>query len=442
MFRLGLSLSIMRNLEIINDELILPFKKSDKKNKFMNQRDLKEYIVKLNDRNIQRQRETGFTLYAIIGSIVFCVFYLIDNIEIAFSICTKTNFLNFAAFMANAVFIFSFFYFSYGSATRRQTLTKIFPYKTPLSLSIGDFPLIISYLSISIINFCLIGQSQNNWHKYFFGIFGFLTLLNCLLPYGIMLYGSYSRSQKKKKGHSIEEFDFTFFNKGLISAISKGFLFYAIVLSLFWLWVVHMVEFAIKPNDIGSISKYVILYFALFYLIMKAMDIKSKEHNNNQLEDFEKEIFFENISNEDIAKKYEKDFDGIPFSKWITEKQLEIANFYDLKRSDFVKQAILLQDVDNVDVKQFPYEVSGRLQDVVKNQINLLNETNDFVQRISVAFNNLKNFSSLNEEELDKLNFVQNFLNQSIMSFNRQYSNLSHQIQISQNRNIGIAPTQ
>lgn len=46
----------------------------------MAERDLKDYIVKLNDRNIQRQRETGFTLYAILGAIIFCIFYLIDNI--------------------------------------------------------------------------------------------------------------------------------------------------------------------------------------------------------------------------------------------------------------------------------------------------------------------------------------------------------------------------
>ena len=164
------------------------------------------------------------------------------------------------------------------------------------------------------------------------------------------------------------------------------------------------------------------------------MDIKSKEHDNNQLEDFEKEIFFENISNEDIAKRYEKDFDGIPFSKWITEKQVEIMDFFDKRRQAFLAQNLLLINVDTIDKTKLSYEFTGRLQDVINNQANILTETIDFVQRISTAFNDLKNFSSLNEEEVDRLNFVQNYLNQLINSFNIQYSNLSAQIDSRQSK--------
>lgn len=400
----------------------------------MEKRDLKDYIVKLNDRNIQRQRETGFTLYAIWGSIVFCVFYLIDNIEIPFGIYTNNKFLNVAVFSANAIFIISLFYFSYGTATRRQTLTKIFPYKRPFNIDISDYPFFILYLTISILNFWLLGQQQNTWHKIFLWIFMLLTFLNVLSPFVIKLFGNLSRRRKKKKGHTIEEFDFTFFNKKVIRIFSIIFLSYATILSVYWFFVAFKIHFCLNSKQIAAISKYLVIYFAFLFLIKKAMEIKSKEHDNNQLEDFEKEIFFENISNEDIAKRYEKDYDGIPFSKWITEKQLEIMDFFENKRQDFLAQNLLLINVDKIDMTALPYEFTGRLQDIINNQANILTETIDFVQRISNAFNDLKNFSSLNEEEVDRLNYVQNYLNQLINSLNIQYNYLSAQIESRQGK--------
>src|SRR5690606_18778264 len=118
---------------------------------------------------------------------------------------------------------------------------------------------------------------------------------------------------------------------------------------------------------------------------------------------------------------------------WITEKQIEITNFFAQKREAFLVQNVMLTGIDNIDKSHFPYEFSGRLQDIVDSQTNILTETSDFIQKISKAFTDLKNFSSLNEEEVDKLNFVQNYFNQLIMAFNNQYSNLSRQIEERQN---------
>lgn len=400
----------------------------------MSERDLKDYIVKLNDRNIQRQRESGFTLYAIIGAIVFCVFHLLDNIEIATQIKNDIKHLNVSVFVSNAIFVLSFFYLSYDTATRRQTLTKIFPYKRPLDIEISDYPFFISYLTISFLNFVILFQNQNIWHKIFVLTFGILTLLNVLSPFAIKLFRVYKRKKKKKKGYSIEEFDFTFFNKKIIRIISISILCWATLLSAFWIFVATKVDFSLEPQLISNTSKYVIIFFALLYLTKKAMDIKSKEHDNNELEDFEKEIFFQNISNKEIKSKYEKDFDGIPFSKWISDKHIEMMNFFETKHQEFLAQDILIIDINSIDKSKLTFEFSGRLQTIISNQANILRETTDFVQRISGAFKDLKNFSSLNEDEVRHLNYVQNYLNQLINGFNIQYSNLSKQIQTQQER--------
>jgi len=400
----------------------------------MSERDLKEYIVKLNDRNIQRQRESGFTLYAIIGAIVFCVFYLLDNIETATLIRKDIKYLNIAVFVSNAIFVLSYFYLSYGTATRQQTLTKIFPYKRPFEIEISDYPFFIFYLTISYLNFVEVFQSQNLWHKVFLLIFAILTLLNVLFPFVIKIYLFFRLIKKKKKGHSIEEFDFTLFNKDVIRTFAISFLIYATILSAYWMFIVNKVNFDLEPKFISGTSKYMIIYFALLYLAKKAMDIKSKEHNNNQLEDFEKEIFFQNISNDEIKNKFEKDFDGIPFSKWITDKQIEIMNFFNNKRQEFLNQDILISEINSIDKTNLTFEFSGRLQIIINNQANILDETTDFVQRISGAFRDLKNFSSLDDDEISRLNYVHNYLNQLITAFNHQYNNLSKQIQTVQNK--------
>lgn len=400
----------------------------------MSERDLKDYIVKLNDRNIQRQRESGFTLYAIIGAIVFCVFHLLDNIEIAILIRNDIKHLNIAVFVSNAIFVLSIFYFSYRSATRRHTLTKIFPYKRPLDIEISDYPLFIFCLTISFLNFVTLNQNQNTWHEIFLLTFGILTLSNFLSPFVINLYGFYKRKKKKKKGHSIEEFDFTFFNKTVIRIFSISSIVYATFLSVYWIFVANKIDFTLETKLISSTSKYVIIYFSLLYLTKKAMDIKSKDHNNNQLEDFEKEIFFQNISNEEIKTKYEKDFDGIPFSKWINDKHIEIINFFDAKQQEFLALDLLIIDVNSIDKTNLTFEFSGRLQMIINNQANILTETTDFVQRIASSFKDLKNFSSLDENEVSRLNYVREYLNQLINAFNNQYINLSKQIEKEQNR--------
>jgi hypothetical protein len=400
----------------------------------MSERDLKDYIVKLNDRNIQRQRESGFTLYTIIGAIIFCFIHLLDNFEIAIRIINDLKHLYITVIVSNAIFLFSFFYLSYNSATRKITLTKIFPFKRPFDFEIGYYIFFIFYLTISIFNFILLPKVQHIWHIIFLLIFGILTLLNVISPFVIKFFESKKINEKKKKGYSIEEFDFTFFNESLSKNISIVLFCWAITLFVFWIFILYNIDFNLETKLISSTSKYVLVYFALLYLIKKALDLKSKEQENYQLEYFEKEIFFQNISNDEIKNKFENDFDGIPFSKWISNKHIEIINFFEIKSQEFISQDILINELNTIEKTKYTFEFSGRLQSIIDNQSKYLKETTDFVQRISVAFNDLKNFSSLNDDEINQLNYVHNYLNQSINGFNILYNNLSSHIILQQNR--------
>jgi hypothetical protein len=392
------------------------------------ERDLKEYIVKLNDRNIQRQRETGFTMYAILGAVIYCLLYTIDKIDTAIKIFNDSRYLEISVFASDATFSMFLLILSFGISSRQQRLTKIFPYKRPLQIDIADFPIFLILAIICFLNFFLLQDIEQLFKKFCLWFFGILTGLNIISPFVINLVGIYRRWKKEKKGKTVEEIDFTMFNKKIIRIASLSYLLYATLLLSLLFGAVSFSRITIEPNEIVKLIKYSLIFYSLLYLIKLFIDLKEKEHENNRLEDFEKEIFFDNISNDEIVKKFEKDFDGIPFSKWIIVRRGDIKTFFDQQKQQFLDQEILMIEVDQIDKKSLPFEHSGRLRTIIRNQQIMLNQASDFVQRLSNVFSNLKNFSSLNDDELNTLNFVQQYLNQNIATFNNLYRNLANQI--------------
>ncbi|MES2727254.1 MAG: hypothetical protein V4643_09145, partial [Bacteroidota bacterium] len=119
---------------------------------------------------------------------------------------------------------------------------------------------------------------------------------------------------------------------------------------------------------------------------------------------------------------------GVPFSKWITNKHMEVIDFFDRKRQEFISCDILIIDLDNISKNTLQFEYNGRLNKIIAEQARLNKETDDFIQKLSSTFNNLKTFASLNDVEIQDLNYVQSFLNNNNRGFNNLYFNLSKQI--------------
>ena len=172
-------------------------------------KDLRDYIIKLNDRNIQRQRETGFTLYAILGAIIYCIYFLIDNIEVIFVIKTSDDYYLISVITSNILFALFFLYVSYQTKTRKKQITKIFPYHEPLKIEFVDLPVILIFAIIAYINFSSIQLSPSKLFTCFLSVFGTLSALNLVSPFIAVLFRKIRLYQKKKRGNSIEKIDFT-----------------------------------------------------------------------------------------------------------------------------------------------------------------------------------------------------------------------------------------
>lgn len=392
-------------------------------------KDLRDYIVKLNDRNIQRQRETGFTLYAILGAIIYCIYFLIDNLNALFIIKKTYDYFLVMTITSNLLFALFILSMSFHIKTRKKRITKIFPYQVPLKIEFSDIPIFLTFAIISYLNFFSIQFSPFKIFTWFLSVFGVIVTLNLVSPFVAVLIRQIKLYRKQKKGHSVEKIDFTAFNQTTIKTFSISFFLYSIVLFTLAGISIANSDLKFEVTQFSLIIKYTIIFYGFLYLVKLAIDIRTLQNRHTELEDFEKEIFFEKLSDEEIAKRFEHEFDGIPFSKWLTDKQNEIINHFDTKRQEFLKSDLLLLNIDQIDKNKMPHEYIGRLDSVINEQSRLLSETSDFVQKISSAFKNLRNFGSLNDAEFVQLNYIQTLLQNNISSFNITYHNLTNKIE-------------
>lgn len=387
------------------------------------ERDIKEYIVKLNDRNIQRQRESGFTLYAIGAIIIYILFYLIDNIGIAKLIVKNSSAFNIATITTNLCLSVSYFFLGYLLSIRTVRITKIFPFQKPLSRDFSDF-LIFTFLFISaIINFIGLQQYQNYPHAIFQSTFLFLAIANILVP-PILRY--YIEWEKDRKDYTIESIDFTYFNVSTSKKMSVWLVVIFMLLTILTLYTCTTLNFKIDSNS-ALVIKYTLHFFGLLICLKIASSIKEKIENNSHLEDFEMEIYFENLSNEKIIEIYEADFNGMPIKRWISKKDTEIEEFFETKKKEFLAQNVRINDLvqrENTTSNDYTYI----FYDVVKNQSVILENAKEFVKRLDNVFKDISNYSSITSEETESLTGIQVSLNEKIKNFNNEYSHISRRI--------------
>ncbi|MFT3794835.1 hypothetical protein [Flavobacterium sp.] len=393
----------------------------------MSERDLKEYIVKLNDRNIQRQRESGFTLYAVGAAIIYCMIYLVENITLFYKIFITENLLNVVIFTANIFQIFIYIFIAYQISTRIVRTTKIFPFQKPLRVDFSDFLLFFAFLVFFILNLLGLQQYQNISHIIFLSSFLTISLANILFPWIIKLIQELGLIKKKKKGETIEVIDFTYFNSEATEMMKKSLLIYSsiliIVTSLAWI----NFNFKIDFKEIPPIVKFTLHFFTLLLLLKIGSSIKEKQDHNILLEDFEKEIFFENLTNEKIMEKYENDFDGLSAIRWIEIKEKEVFEFFEIRRKEFLAENLRITAMSNMENLNSS-EFNSRFYDVITNQSSSINLTKDFVKNFNNSFKSLRIFSSLNDYETERLNYLQSLLNQKILNYNHQYNNIDKRL--------------
>lgn len=382
----------------------------------MEKRDLKDYIVKLNDRNIQRQRESGFTLYAIAAAAIYCVFYLIDNIHIAYYFDLQEN-LKVVVFTANLLFIVSLFHIAYLSTVNRTLVAKIFPYQEPLSFDLGDVSFVISYASISMLNIYVYSKYFDTIFIVFLVVFAVIPMLNAITPIVITIFKQVRKLIRKKKNQSSEAIDYTI-SYNLANKMGLILATYGTALTILYFYTWKSTFFETDPQTMSEIIKFTLCVFSLIYLFNIAIEIHGKQNYNHLLEEFEKEIFYENIDNDEIAKRSELLFFGIPIKKWLDDKEREIEAFFDDRRKEFLAQSVRIMSIESLTKQDDLDTLVNTIQDGNAESMRI---AKDYVQKINRNFGNLNQFAHLDKEEENQLNEILLNLNTKIRAYNIEY---------------------
>ncbi|MCB9234048.1 MAG: hypothetical protein H6581_20495 [Bacteroidia bacterium] len=383
---------------------------------------IQDYIVKLNDRNIQNEKISGFTLYGILGAMVFCLFYVFDNLGILKGMILDTNNFSLGIVVANIMFVISLLFLSYRSAITKGRHTKVYPYQDSLEIDLDDYPFFTCLGILSLSNFWNLNHSQNSFHTTYLLVFGVITGLNVLSPFAILFTRMIKRRNKRKKGFTIENIDFTWFSNKTRKVLSFYLTGYTILLSLLSVFIFFQIQFDLKEQIVAETAKMVFVLFGFCILIIMAMRKMWNQSFNQNLEEFEKEIFFEDLSGEEIINRFENEFHGIPLHKWIIRKKAEIETFFSEKVDGANKFDILIEKVFEINRENMPHEFQGRLNELTLEYDKEIKEVTDFVQKTQSHFKAIRNFSSINDEENKKFYQVSREFQENINVYNQRIS--------------------
>lgn len=284
-----------------------------KKNK-LTQKDWLEYLDNLNIREISKRNSSGFTTWALFGLIGFISFRVLDilptvcmDIERVFLIkLFMTNFFN----LCIVISVFMVFLAMTPRLYKRKIYT-IFMWNTYVFVrAVLFFIYIIGFFSNIYIAFVLKNYKLNILPYRFFTIYVTVFII------GILINIFFT-----KKENNMPRIDsgYLYNNPKHINLVKNIYLFFCLVLSLSLAFSIYQ----IMQNY--NILNYLIILKLVFYLITFIGAIILLVFNiiilirNIGLEDFERKIMLQNLSENEIVKEFIDKFVGKDITQWLKE---------------------------------------------------------------------------------------------------------------------------
>ena len=260
---------------------------------------MKEFISKLNDRNLQRKRESGLTSYVIYSIFILILYKLFTNTE--FLLITTEyepknlkNFLWLFCFTFNALFNLGYtINYLFPNISVFENIRLLKKSKTDyyvylsflLSFPLGLFLICYTYFTIPI--------KSTLFHIY--SLYILLTNLAGIYNAGKLYFNSKKNelivSQNKKQNSIIPN----------IIDILLSFLIIAISS-----YYIYIQDISYKAEFI----KILILLYLGYAVVEKIIQVNIKDQYYTKLEDFEYEIKLKNLGNEEISREFQDQFLG------------------------------------------------------------------------------------------------------------------------------------
>lgn len=344
----------------------------------MDRETLISYISKLNDRNLQQQQASGFTLWAILGLIAYLILGLSDKIPLIYN-STELKFylVIFSAGVIDFLILICLLIFSIIEYSTPFGKRKFFSTVDSKSSFMSIFPFCFIVFVFSIINFIAANLVETiKMSPWIFWSFFLILALTGINPF-IQKAKRFIKSSKKTYLNISED------TPGMRLTNSITYAYLSIIGLLFLYFTYRDISIPLEAVQITLLLKTSIEIFAFLILVYFLFYDLNSKNKFVWLKKLEMEIYIDDLSDNEIRERLEKEYIGYNVLKWISRRN-EVLNtvsneYLNLLKEEKPKMDEIMKEIDN----EYTLEKVGRLeifdkiQKKFQNILFLANETSD-----------------------------------------------------------------
>ena len=363
---------------------------------------MRNYITKINDRNLQRKKASGITnyvLYSLLVLVIIKIADLLPKIPLENNIWSFIELLMYSSnFSLAIIFVYLSFLYSIGNTSSLRILKRS---KQPISY----FSVIIGYL---IILFPVIPTFAYAWNQFQNGntITFYHYVLIALNAFNIIFLISSVFTNKKKDNYSI--FKSTKKNKDIkISILVLIISLAVIIISMYFLYVLQ------TKLSKQNVFMFGFLMFSSMIIVDIIIESYREDIYSKDLENLEYEIYVKDLNDEQIRHVLQTKYMGYLINDWINHKSEELKT--ELKSYKEIQKGIDAEneELNKIDKTKYPLEFEGREKIIKEKELNFM------VQKLSFYEGNLKEIIEISKKEksielseLEKLNELREKMNE------------------------------
>lgn len=362
---------------------------------------MKNYISKINDRNLQRRRESGFTTYAFYTVLILVIFKICDDYSSipfekkfweTFTILSCT--FNFAFATITTLLVYEV---TLGHISSIRFISK--PSNDKLFEIFINYSLFLLPLSFNIVNALHILVNENNYNLYHLVHASFLLLINILY----LTFTFYEKRKLNKTYRIFEGTGKTGTDKDVVSIATYLLCILSIVSSF-----VVMYDVAL-PNNL-QVFLFGFLIYSFPIIIQKIIDLRKNDLFANALENLEYEINIRNLNDEEIKKRLQDKYMGYLLINWVTQIQDESDLFKTETNNLKTEIKLLIANAIDAKSKNYQFEFEG-LVDIInkKHHIHKTSIENYYNSKLD-EIENIWNSERVESEERVELSHLYNKL--------------------------------
>lgn len=366
----------------------------------MDKQALIRYIAIINDRNLQKKQTSGFSQWAILGILAYLILDFCDKIPLIFS-SSEVKFYSIIilAIILNFSFCAILLFMSITVQSKIPKMRRLSSEISSLSSIIFYIPfgfilLFAAFINLEAANYMKI-INLNPWPLMVFSIYFAINAISPLLQ----KINHYRKSKKAKSSYpEINEFS----NKIRI-AISIIFSIISIA-GILILYIAYWgISIPIETNDISLVLKTGFEIVGFFLLVLIFFDNISSSNKYKWLENLETEIYLEDLSENEIKERLDREYLGVKILKWISLQNGKIntitSEFLDLIKEETEN----LESITTID-KSFQHERIGRLEEIDRRVKEKFNGHLDIIKEINFKLDEIKKQGLFDEEEKVEIN--------------------------------------